>query len=161
MTKNIAIAYSVFLCFSSSAIALIPIGVVAPLIPKAFAEMFNEIKPFALSGTFPNRKLLRGDNSLANLLDSFVFSKRLKTPIQTACTIIILVAKESAFSPPVKKAVNTPSGLINSKIIIEIEQTSAKITFIGKLYAEYLLNMRKKCGKIYKYKLKEVTGIER
>ena len=138
-----------------------PIGVVAPLIPKAFAEMFKEIKPFALSGTFPKRKLLRGDNNFANLSESLAFSKRLKTPIQTACTIIILVAKESAFSPPDKKADNTPSGLIKSKIIIDIELTNAKITFIGKLYAEYLLNMRKKCGKIYKYKLKEVMGIER
>ena len=42
ITKNIAIAYSVPLCFSSSLTAFMPIGVVAPLIPKIFAEILSE-----------------------------------------------------------------------------------------------------------------------
>ena len=42
ITKNIAIAYSVFGYFSSSCMDFMPIGVVAPLIPRIFADIFSE-----------------------------------------------------------------------------------------------------------------------
>jgi hypothetical protein len=42
ITKNIAIWYSANGCFSSSETAFIPIGVVAPLIPKRLAVRLSE-----------------------------------------------------------------------------------------------------------------------
>ena len=67
ITKNIVIAYSVFGYFSSSLIDLIPIGVVAPLIPSILAEMFIDIKSFAFSGRLPNKNLFIGLSNFANL----------------------------------------------------------------------------------------------
>jgi hypothetical protein len=108
----------------------IPIGVVIPLIPKILAEILSDIKSFALSGIFPNRSLLIGFNSLANLLESPVFSSRAKSPIQTAYTTTSFKVKSSAFCPPVIIVDKSPSGLKNNSKTEEMSITSPKIIFI-------------------------------
>ena len=130
ITKNIVMAYSVFGCFSSSLMDFIPIGVVAPLIPKMFAEMFNDIKSFAFSGSFPKRKLLTGFNALENLFASPVRSSNSNTPIQTAYITTIFIVKSSAFCPPFNIEDNIASGLVKNSKTEQISITSPKIMFI-------------------------------
>ena len=61
-----------------------PMGVVAPLIPRILAAIFKDIKSLAFSGSGPNRNRFTGLRSLAVFSVSPVFSKTFNIPSHTA-----------------------------------------------------------------------------